>query len=603
MTHRADHERYKRRDFCASLAGGAAAMLGASLFAGRAAHAQSGLGAVEQLDGAVDGYPFDAEAREMLRWWTTPAAVTRAYLGGAGNQLHVRLAQPARPRRRPVVLVHDAGRSARAWDHALPLLARDRVVVAPDLPAHGDSDGDPLSATSTHAAAVMHVADRLGLGQFDLVGEGLGSHVAVTLAVLAPGRVGRLVLSGPGQRSLASPRPDKAHPEDAAFLATAWQGFRAQYSAATPLGLLDRDFADLLRTRSAAPRNNGALSLAASVAQDTLVLSSAGDSEAPALADALPRGQQQVSQHPGRGAASQHAADWVATVTAFLNRNTAPADAQAVALPSEPPSRGAIVRRFMATPGGQMHYRLLASGQQGPPLVCFHMSPRSAAYYEPLMSAVGLAERTVIAVDTAGYGESFKPPAWLDVPGYAAHMAAFLDALGAEEVDLLGDHTGSKIAVATARRRPDQVRRIVMNTAGVYSPQEQRGWQRRMGAIPVAADGSHYAALWQRYHALNRGKLDAAQNAFRFYETVRAGPCMWWGPRAANLYILGEVLPQVEHEILLVCSDQDSLLEPTRRGALLLRNGRYVEFAGLGNSMFEYRAAAVAPTIAAFLAG
>jgi hypothetical protein len=52
----------------------------------------------------------------------------------------------------------------------------------------------------------------------------------------------------------------------------------------------------------------------------------------------------------------------------------------------------------------------------------------------------------------------------------------------------------------------------------------------------------------------------------------------------------------------LVCSDEDSLIEPTRRGAKLLRRGRYVEFKGQGNSMIEYRAAAVAPTIAAFLA-
>ncbi|MSO64422.1 MAG: hypothetical protein EXQ85_01235 [Alphaproteobacteria bacterium] len=92
------------------------------------------------------------------------------------------------------------------------------------------------------------------------------------------------------------------------------------------------------------------------------------------------------------------------------------------------------------------------------------------------------------------------------------------------------------------------------------------------------------------------------QITFRFFETLRAGPCMWWGPRAANLYPLGEVLGDVEHEILLVCSDQDSVIESTGRGAKLLKNGRYVEFAGLGNAMFEYRVKDCAPTIAAFLA-
>ena len=76
-----------------------------------------------------------------------------------------------------------------------------------------------------------------------------------------------------------------------------------------------------------------------------------------------------------------------------------------------------------------------------------------------------LRRRTIIAVDSAGYGESFKPQAWLNVSGYAGHMANFIDALGIGKVDVLGDHTGAKIAIETARQRPRAVRRIVMSTA------------------------------------------------------------------------------------------------------------------------------------------
>ncbi len=587
----------QRRAVCVGLAGGAAAMFGAGWGTGPSRAATSDAG----LDRDEDGYALDEEAREMLRWWSTPAGVTRAYLGHAGQQIHVRLAQPEAPLRRPVVLLHDAGLSGRVWDHALPLLAADRAVLAPDLPAHGDSDGDPLTSTSGHAAAVMRVADQLELDQFDLVGAGLGAHVALTLAAIAPTRVGRLILRAAAINPVPPPRPDPADPEDAAFLSNYWRAFAAGYQTDVPLGLVDRDFADLLRARSAPARDNGALSLATAVRQDTLVIAS-GDGRAAEWAAALSNGRLHPSYRWRRGAPAQQAAEWADTVKTFLDRDRAEGGLERTASPDPAPARAVIARRFMNTPGGQMHYRMVQGDAGQPPLICFHMSPRSSAYYEAMMQALAAAGRTVIAVDTPGYGESFKPSAWLNVPGYATHMAQFIAALGLPQVDLMGDHTGSKIAVETARQVPDRVRRMVMNTAGVYSRAEQLGWQQRMGAIDIASDGSHYANLWERYHTLNRGKLDSDQNAFRFFETVRAGPCMWWGSRAANLYILGEILPEIEHEILLVCSDEDSLIEPTRRGAPLLRNGRYVEFPGQGNSMFEYRVAAVAPTIAAFLA-
>lgn len=536
----------------------------------------------ERLDTDTTGFPLDDAARALLGWWTTPAGIVRGYVGGAGAQMHLRLAQPTRPSRRPVVLLHDAGQSGRVWDRAIALMGQTRAALAPDLPAHGDSDGDPLTPVEGHAAAVLRLIDRMSIGTFDLVGEGLGGETAALIAALAPGRVGQaIVMAAPAGPTFSTPRPDPTDRENTNFLASDWAAFRNTYAADAPFGVIDRDFADLLRSTAAAPRNRGVASILAGAS--------------------LPDGVRMRPAGP-RGEATINADAWVKTILADLDSTPTGNVSGPVMWPDEAPPRGAIVRRFMSTPGAQMHYRIAAGDGAGPPLLCFHMSPRSGAYYESLMAALAVAGRTVIAVDSAGYGESFKPPAWLNVPGYAKHMADFTDALGADQVDVMGDHTGAKVAIETVRQRPKIVRRVVMNTAGVYSLEEQRGWQQRMESIPVRDDGGHYAALWTRYHTLNRGKLDSEQNAFRFYETVRAGPCMWWGPRAANLYILGDVLPAIEHPILLICSDEDSLIAPTRRGAALLKNGRYVEFAKQGNSMVEYRAAAIAPTIAAHLA-
>ena len=222
-------------------------------------------------------------------------------------------------------------------------------------------------------------------------------------------------------------------------------------------------------------RDNGALSLASAVPQNTLVISGVGDDSAAELAAALSHGQLQPAYLWSRGAPAQHAAQWADTVRAFIDHDRAEGRFERPALPDPAPAGGIIARRFINTPGGQLHYRIVPGGHRQPPLICFHMSPRSSAYYEAMMQALAAAGRTVIAVDTPGYGESFKPSAWLNVPGYAAHMAHFIAALGWPQVDVMGDHTGSKIAVETARQAPARVRRIVMNTAGVYSRAEQLG--------------------------------------------------------------------------------------------------------------------------------
>lgn len=101
--------------------------------------------AEDQLDRDTTGFPLDAAALDLLKWWTTPKGVQRAYLGDPGRQVHVRWAQPDRPRHRPLVLLHEGGLSGRVWDHALPLLAAARSVIAPDLPAHGTRMATPPS--------------------------------------------------------------------------------------------------------------------------------------------------------------------------------------------------------------------------------------------------------------------------------------------------------------------------------------------------------------------------------------------------------------------------------------------------------------------------
>jgi 3-oxoadipate enol-lactonase len=98
----------------------------------------------------------------------------------------------------PLALLHGLGASRAVWGRVTPALARDRMVLAPDLPGFGESEPAGPGFDLERAARKLAIAleDRAG-GPFDLVGNSLGGALALQLAVLRPELVRRLVLSAP----------------------------------------------------------------------------------------------------------------------------------------------------------------------------------------------------------------------------------------------------------------------------------------------------------------------------------------------------------------------------------------------------------------------
>ena len=58
------------------------------------------------------------------------------YIDTPGGQLHCREWLPAVARRRPLLCLHPAPFSGLFYTTALPLLGRERVVLAPDYPGY-----------------------------------------------------------------------------------------------------------------------------------------------------------------------------------------------------------------------------------------------------------------------------------------------------------------------------------------------------------------------------------------------------------------------------------------------------------------------------------
>lgn len=88
----------------------------------------------------------------------------------------------AAPAALPAVLVHGLGRDVTDWLPSVPALARDRRIIAPDLPAlrpTGELSPD-LGAIGAQLAAVLAAR---GVARAHWVGNSLGGHVAIAAAV------------------------------------------------------------------------------------------------------------------------------------------------------------------------------------------------------------------------------------------------------------------------------------------------------------------------------------------------------------------------------------------------------------------------------------
>ncbi|MEL7028463.1 MAG: alpha/beta fold hydrolase, partial [Pseudomonadota bacterium] len=159
-----------------------------------------------------------------------------------------------------------------------------------------------------------------------------------------------------------------------------------------------------------------------------------------------------------------------------------------------------VFRRFVEGRYGQMHLRLTEPAPaRRTPLVCLHMSPKSGRCFAKLMGAMG-EDRVMVAPDYPGYGESDLPPETppVRIEDYAACVWEAVDALGLGEVDLLGYHTGSKVAVEMAGQRGGSVRKILLISASVFTPDELEQIKAYFEPIPLDEDGTRFKTMWSR---------------------------------------------------------------------------------------------------------
>jgi pimeloyl-ACP methyl ester carboxylesterase len=259
-------------------------------------------------------------------------------------------------------------------------------------------------------------------------------------------------------------------------------------------------------------------------------------------------------------------------------------------------------RQYVRGRWGQLHLHLAApvAASDRPPLVCFHLSPGSSRMFRPFLAEMS-NDRTAIAVDTPGYGESDPPPAPTTLQAYAETLASVLDELGTVQVDLFGAHTGSRLAVEIAHLRPQQVRRLILYGAAIYT-EEERARQKAAFARPkpISPDGSHLADRWTGWASWRWDGVTDEMIGRYAADSVRDFERHWWAHQAVFEHDMGARLSSLSQEVLVLCA-RDDIEEPTRRARDAIRRGRYLERLDWGHWFLEVDPIGAATVVRGFL--
>src|ERR1700732_3779808 len=141
-----------------------------------------------------------------------------------------------------VVLLHGAGFDHSTWAlHSRWFAHHGYSVLAPDLPGHGRSAGQPLPTIADMADWTAALLDAAGARQARLVGHSMGSLIALETAARHPDRVSGLSLIGTAATMTVGPdllKAAEANDIAAIDMVSIWGlGFKAELGGSLAPGL------------------------------------------------------------------------------------------------------------------------------------------------------------------------------------------------------------------------------------------------------------------------------------------------------------------------------------------------------------------------------
>ena len=221
----------------------------------------------------------------------------------------------------------------------------------------------------------------------------------------------------------------------------------------------------------------------------------------------------------------------------------------------------------------------------GPPVLLVHGLSGSPRWWKSLVPTLTHAHRAYLVSLPAYAGRNSDVP--LEHRDSTAWVAAWMESVGLERVDVVGHSLGGLIGLRLAARRPELVRRVVaIAPAGLWKRTSTFAY-----VVPLA-----------------RTVLQAAPRLLPLLarDAVRAGPWSLW--RAARELLAEDVrdeLARVSAPTLLVWGAKDHLVPPTFGEVFRneIENARLLVLPGAGHVPMIDSPDSLAEAVTAFLAG
>lgn len=274
-----------------------------------------------------------------------------------------------------------------------------------------------------------------------------------------------------------------------------------------------------------------------------------------------------------------------------------------LALRSGPLAKPFVPRRGYADgPYGQIHYRDTGSGI---PLLLFHQAPQTSRHFSAVYEPLHRRGVRAIGFDLPGYGESDPTGFVPTIEDWARVVPALLDALGLEQVDLLGHHTGALVATEAALQFGPRVRRLILNGPIPMSEAARREaleWVlSREIEEPLADDGSHLNAAFQRRREMYGPDADPALITRYTVERFQGYAPYWIGHHAAFVYDHAAALARLALPALILTNTGDQVYAEARAAAQMRPDFDFVELEGGGIDIVDQQPEAWADAVARFL--
>lgn len=268
-----------------------------------------------------------------------------------------------------------------------------------------------------------------------------------------------------------------------------------------------------------------------------------------------------------------------------------------------------LERDFVPGPFGQIHIRIARPKNRKAletPMFLFSPTPHSGDYFKPYMAEMA-KDRLVVAIDTPGFGDSFRPDKKAPtIEDYATSAIAAIDELrpilgNGNQVDVLGYHTGGLTAVEVASMRPELVRRLVLPGFPYFTGDARKEALNRNASMDkVEIDGTHLLRKWEYSKVPMGAGVSLERTQEHFNDLMKSYPHTWQGYQAAFTYESEKRVVEIKQPVLLI-SIGGSLKEETHQASTVFPNAEYVHLEGFTFGIFDLAPEVIAEKSRKFL--